>query len=264
MKIGAHISHTNAIPTLKTFGFNACQIFTISPRKLTPIKFDKKEFKLFTQRNKIQVYIHTSYMVNIWGEKPYHMHFCILQLLHQLEIGALGVVFHMPKTTPKLMVPALRAIIRKKPKLSKVILENRAVQPGPWSYETPEKLNALVKVFLSSGIAKSEIAFAIDTAHLHSCGITLRTYKDAKKWFAGLKYPELIKLIHLNGSMSSTYIDRHAIAFGPDDLIWNKTSYEDSGVKFIGEFCKKNNVDIIFECKDTHFPTVTRLMKKIT
>jgi endonuclease IV len=177
------------------------------------------------------------------------MQFCIKQLKQQVEIGARGVIFHLPKLTAEEIAPKYKELLDMKPAKSMIVLENKAVRPAEkTSFETPEKLNHLVDTFIKYGIDQRDIALCIDTAHLHCSGVDLKMYDDAKKWLSELKYPRTIKLIHLNGNSSSGYADKHVIAFDKDDKIWGSIPFEKSGARAIKEFCKDFKIDIILEC----------------
>lgn len=255
MKIGIHIGRSGThsidftVPKIcKLFKFTACQVFTMVPQKIQVVKFNIEELAEVIKREKINLYIHTSYLVSPWSEKAYNLYFSLVQLRQQVNLGAQGVVFHLPKAEPREIVKGLHKLIKKKPLMSKIFLENRALKPHSTnSYETPEKLNQLMDFMLKT-IPESEINFVIDTAHLYCSGIALRTYEDAHIWFSKLKHPHLIKLIHLNGNSSKTFSDRHSIAFGKKDLIWHGIDFKSSGVYYIAKWCKKYNVDIIMEC----------------
>lgn len=254
MKIGIHIAkgkslHQSIKTTCETYKMDACQIFTITPQKIQLIEFDETKLAEIVRRMGINLYIHSSYLVSPWGEKPYHLPLCVKQLKQQVALGGKGVIFHIPKVPPQLLVPRLKELIARKPAHGRILLENKAVRPVPMgSYETPEKINHLVETLIKGGVPRSEIHLIFDTAHLYCGGVMLRTYADAKKWLTQLKYPDTVAGFHLNGNSSTTFADKHAIAFGPQDLIWHGIDYSASGVRAIVEFCKKHRLDIILEC----------------
>ncbi len=260
MKVGIHIGR-GTHPTINTVenvrqlskkhGFKAVQIFSYSPQQVKRVDINLSDLRGVVRELGLNLYIHSSYLVNPWNnKKPYHLHFALEQLRDQVAVGGVGVIFHIPKSPARDLVTNLRRLIVKKPRGSRVILENRAVRPDEHStYAHPEQINNLVDVLINGGIALRDIHFAIDTAHLWCADVSFRDYVATKKWFKALKYPGTIRVVHLNGNSSVTHSDRHAIAFGPEDRIWgNHVTYRDSGVRAIAEFCKRYSVDIIIEC----------------
>lgn len=262
MHIGIHVNANN-LQLINKYNMTACQIFTVIPQKLQLVNYNKEELKKHSE--KINIWIHSSYLVSPWGTKPYNYPFCLKQLTQQVEIGAQGIIFHIPKLQPSELVDGLKKLIKNKPKGSRIILENKAVKPDDLlTYETPDKINNLIKCFIDNGIPKKDIWICIDTAHLHSSKINLSTYKDANDWLNGLKYPERIALFHLNGSSSKTYSDKHIAACSKKDLIWGNIPFGISGVKAIKEFCNKYKIDIILECDfDNEKDDVLDLIKKL-
>ena len=256
MHIGIHISKgpggvDRSIDTMcSRFGFNACQIFTIVPQQVKLIEYDPALVAAVVKRHRLHVWIHSSYLVSPWGDKPYNMGLSIKQLKQQVEIGARGVIFHIPKAPPEKIVARYKALLDRKPAGSQVVLENKAVRPEPENavYAVPENINRLVDVFLKHGVKLRDIAFCFDTAHLYCSGVSLRSYEDARLWLSKIKYPTVIKAFHLNGNSSSGYADKHVIAFDKKDKIWGGIEYRSSGVRAIAEFCRKRKVDILLEC----------------
>lgn len=248
--IGKGVDFETSLETLcDKYKFTACQIFTVVPERLKLIKYDAAAVRAVIHKLNLHVWIHTSYLVSPWGVAPYHLPFCRKQLKQQVEMGAKGVVFHMLKIPPITMVQRLKQLLAMKPRGSTVLLENIAVKPDPIaSYETPEKLNRLVDTFLANGIALRDINFAIDTSHVYCGHSDIKSYESAKKWFAALKYPHTVKLIHLNGNGSDNFTDIHRIAFGVEDRIWKDVAKNNSGVRAIREFCNKYSVDVVLEC----------------
>lgn len=253
-KCGIHIGkgHDFAV-SLETicvkYGFDAAQIFTVVPERLKLIKYDADAVRTVIQKHKLNVWIHTSYLVSPWGSAHYHLPFCRKQLKQQIEIGAKGVVFHMLKIPAISMVKRFKELLSMKPRASTVLIENIAVKSDPLtSYETPEKINALIDTFLQNGIALKDINLAIDTSHVYCGQSDIRSYNSAKRWLATLKYPRCIKLFHLNGNGSDNLTDIHRIAFGSEDRIWNGIPKKESGVQAIKEFCNRYSVDVILEC----------------
>lgn len=249
MQTGIHVKATEARTITTKFGMGACQIFTVVPQQLKIVSYNETELAT-ASRAGLHIWIHSSYLVSPWGDKPYNIPFCIKQLHQARTIGAEGVIFHIPKAPASKLVAGLKRLLAQKP-AARIILENKAVRPDQFAtYETPEKINALIDTFIAGGIARKDIWLCFDTAHLYCSGVNLRDREIAEQWFAKLKYPDRIACFHLNGNASTTFSDKHAIAFGPKDRIWGtpKISFDKSGAKVIRDFCKKHGVDIILEC----------------
>jgi endonuclease IV len=253
IKAGIHIGSDKGFhkPILKTLEamplMRSCQIFVYSPLRIIKINYDKKELLKVIKDKKINLYVHSSYLISPWGKKPYNVPFCLKQLKDAADINAIGVIFHIPKQPALKLVPRLLNIVQKKPKNIKILLENRAAIPSDDTHETCAKLNTFIDILLDAGLKFNDVQIVIDTAHLFSCGTVLSSYKDAKAWLDDLKYPKAIRAFHLNGSQSTGYNDIHAIPFSSKDLIWGKTKFKDSGFKAFLEFSKKHKCDVIFE-----------------
>jgi endonuclease IV len=252
--VGVHVKATDIPALTDKYNLTAAQIFTVVPQQLKLVAYD--EASLARAASRLHIWIHSSYLVSPWGSAPYNHPFCTKQLKQQVAIGAQGVIFHIPKAPPRMLVAGLKRVISNKPTGARVVLENKAVRPDAFAtYETPEKINTLVETFIRGGIPRKDIWLCFDTAHLYCSGVSLRTKKDAETWLKGLKYPDRIACFHLNGNSSKTFADKHTIAFGPHDRIWggrDAIKWSDSGCAAIHEFCSARQVDIILECDFEH------------
>lgn len=244
---GLHVNINTFDEYVRSTDMNCAQVFVVTPMSTKFMKIDAKALKKQIRDLDLIVYIHTSYVINPWGQKPYNMALSVQQLRIAYDIGARGVVFHIPKVPFFELVEKFKKLLEKKPPRVKIIMENRAAIPNECTLETPEKMNQMTMVFLNSGIKVSDIRFCIDSAHLHSTGTTLRTYNDAKRWLDALKYPKTIIAFHLNGSMSDNNADHHTCPFVKNDRIWHGMKFADSGFCYILKFCKRHKIDVIFE-----------------
>lgn len=244
---GLHVNINTLDEYVRKTDMYACQVFVITPLSTRFVKLDIPALKRQIHELDLMVYIHTSYLVSPWGTKPYNMALSAKQLEVAHQIGAKGVIFHVPKVPFRDLVERFKKLLTKKPPRVKVIMENRAAKPNDQTMETPEKVNDLISIFIQNGIPRGEIKLCFDTAHLHSCGTTLRTYKDAREWLGRLKYPRCIISFHLNGSQSDTNSDKHTCPFAANDRIWGGMKMEDSGFLYILRFCKRYNIDVIYE-----------------
>lgn len=252
--VGVHLSARDVPALTDRYQLTACQIFTVVPQMLKIVKYDEVALRRAAEAG-LHIWIHSSYLVSPWGAKPYNVPFCIKQLRQQVAIAARGVIFHIPKVPASMLAARLKHLVLNKPPGSRIVLENNAVRPDMLStYETPEKINALIDTFIHAGIPRRDIWLCFDTAHLYCSGVSFRTRVATEAWFARLKYPDRIACFHVNGNASRTYSDVHTIPFGTHDLIWGGATpvkWRESGAAVIHEFCQREKVDIILECDFT-------------
>lgn len=228
--IGIHCN-INKISEMRTYGFDAFQVFLINPQSLKIVKYDNVNQSIAGTHT----YVHSSYLVSPFGSAKYNTLMTWLQLSEQAKLGMIGVVFHLPKLRPDEMLPYVKKI--QMPKGARIIWEMRAMRPG-W-YETPEAINNLLETIPGD--------MCIDTAHLHASGQKIQTREQMQTWLKRLKYPERVRVIHINGSASTNHRDIHAPAFSKSDLIWHGIPFAKSGVQAIVDYAKKYKWDLIIE-----------------
>jgi endonuclease IV len=252
---------------MKRLNINSCQIFTHGPRSLNECKFDINSFVKKTTN--VYVANHSPYiMVGIWNAltSPFHKKEFYLSAFTQMikrthEVGSDCFVLHITKSSInkiKLVVHQLKPILIKyKVKLG---LEMVALKSCATTYETPEKINALI-----DAIGPDDYyGIVVDTAHIWAAGFDCSTYKQMAKWLSGIKNKSKIILFHLNGSQCNigSGKDKHALVFDSDDIIWNNISYEESGVRAIVEFSLKHHIPMICEVHGES-PNIKKTLKKI-
>jgi len=272
MSIGIHINKeklTMEQALLNAFkeGWTTGQVFLWNPQAIKPVNYDPEKVKSLLEEENKKIWVHSSYLISPWGQAKYNKPLTIKQLKQQAEISPKGgVIFHIPNKDHMSFVKDLKFIIDNKPKNSQVVLENKAYK-SDFSYAEPKKINEMITDFIKYGITEENICLCIDTAHLYSAGQKISSADDMKKWFAALKYPKAIKLIHLNGNSSKTTQDRHEVPFSTQDLIWHGIKYEDSGFSVIIDWVKNFGIDAIIEChydkEDQHKAALLLLSKLI-
>lgn len=253
----------------------ACQIFVQGPRNTKMSKMDYEKINLYTTKQKINLYVHTSYLsVGIFSVTSKNMSDkksinAIESIRKQLDacdkLGAKGLVIHLTKRTPSEIAETMRILIPQIRKYSTpLIFEQPAKKPcGDLTYETPEKINNLTSVMAKEFPKYTNWGWCIDTCHLWSGGIELCNKKTTDKWLKALKYPKKISLFHLNGGsidIFNTGKDKHIIPFSDEDDIWsadfinlddekefNLDQIKKSSIWPITRFLKKNKIDIILE-----------------
>lgn len=250
----------------------AFQIFTHGPQNSRKNKMDYTAIKKYCDKNKKHLYVHSAYLTTgIWNvntktqddpKSKAAIKLFIAQLESCDELGSLGLVIHLPKKEPQVVIDTFEIMIPifeqfKTP----VLLEMTSVKPDPKkTYETPQKINRLTQMILEKYPKYTNWGWVPDTAHLWGAGIDISNNKIMGKWFSGLKYPKLIKLIHLNGGSIDTFAtgkDKHMVVFGADDDIWNSTfdtphkyskkNIQKSSLYILAQFAKKYNIDCICE-----------------
>lgn len=239
------------VDDIDNLGINVAQIFTHGPqnRSKNNAKFDE------IAKLEIPIYVHSTYLSSPWDLKLDAMAHVYDQLKVCAQIRAEGFVIHLRKSSIEDVVKVARELV-KKSNGQKIILEAPAMRAGPASFETPARINELVRELAKFATA-DQIGICIDTSHETSGGIDLRSYDDAKQFFEDLAYPTYISLIHLNGTSLplGSGKDCHEVIFSRNDLIWkeyksrtkeSKNIYN-SGVGYIVKFCKKYRVPIILE-----------------
>ena len=238
---------------------SSIQIFTHGPRSYKSNKIDYNEFKNKIETNNLNLYIHTSYFSNVWNNKLQSFITTIHQFKLASTLKAKGVVLHIPKKNKEDIITGLKKLILelKRKKIDVLILlEMKAIKQDPdLSYESPKKLDLLIKKMKKEGIKKKDVGFVIDTAHIYSGRQKIKTYNQAKKYMDDFKNKDWVRLFHLNGNQYNNdekSRDKHAIPFDKTDQIWCNIKYNNSGCKYFTEYCKINNLDFILEIKNEH------------
>jgi endonuclease IV len=263
-KIGIHVfkngnmedSITN---TRNELNINSVQIFTHGPRSFN--KSNMCYTDIVKACDGINVYVHSAYPTNPWKGDAESMDMTIEQFVSSHLINSKGVVLHIPKLNPDDVVKPIPELVVKLKKAKimegqKVILEMKAVKTHPtMSYETPEKINRLVRKLESVGLKHTEVGICIDTAHIYAGKAQITTYQEAENYCNLIEKPEWICLLHLNGNeydAKKRAGDKHAIPLNNYDMIWKSLSYKESGCKAFIQYAHKLNIDIILEVKDHH------------
>jgi endonuclease IV len=274
--IGIHVfKKKNMLNNIKhireTLNVNAIQIFTHGPRNLKPVIMDYVKIK--NECKDINIYVHSAYMINPWKNTIQSMNDTVEEFKSSYKLGSKGVVLHIPKITPENVVKPIPHLINALKKLKilkgqKIILEMKAVKSDPLtSYETPEKINRLVKLLENESISPTDVGICIDTAHIYASNATIFTYEQVITYCNKIEKPEWITLLHLNGNeydVKKRSGDKHAIPFDKLDKIWGGINYNKSGCKAFIEWTLHLNIDIILEAKDHHsIDDVRKFMSRI-
>jgi endonuclease IV len=251
MSIGFHIGKTskasltkNILMCQKEFdGMRCCQIFTYGPMNQNKNQFDEKELCEIIKTTSI--YIHSSYMSSF----KYWPHI-IEQLQLADKLGVKGIVFHLPKDSPDNIAHFTEVMCRHF-KNTRLLWEMRAMKPDNDSYESPEKLIALVNAIKSKGIKCKQVGIVIDLAHIYAGKMEITTKKEAKEYLDKLEpIKKWIALLHLNGNVYDVRDrsgDKHCCPMSKDDKIWTGMTLDKSGCKAFYDWYHKLDLDVILE-----------------
>lgn len=273
---GASMKRKTMLEALKldveTLDLKSAQIYTHGPRSSHRNPMDYKAIKAYCKRRKLALWVHSAYITTgMWninedtkGDPKAKAIISLIkdQLIACNHLGANGLVIHLPKKHWNVVVGTLKILA---PMLNKfktpLLFEMTAVLAHPeFTYETPEKLNRLCDAIMDEIPDYENWGICPDTAHLWGAGVDVDDQKTMKSWFANMKYPYKIGLIHLNGSGVKNFSagkDKHEIVFSDEDDIWNPdysiddeldlVAIKKSSIYTILKFAKKHKLSIICE-----------------
>ncbi len=248
-----HSLHSNILDYYNMGIINCCQIFTHGPYTYAANDIDIEELRKVSKV--VPIYVHASYVsVGVWNllkndntKGKIALKHIEKQLIVCNKIKAKGFVLHISKVYPEIVSEIVKYYL--KPLFIKynikLLLEMISSKMDDSTYETPEKIDNLTHL-----IGKGQYyGYCIDTSHIWAANVDVRTFDSMQKWLNECVNKKKIYLIHLNGSKTQkgSGKDIHAIPMSGDDVIWNKTPFNDSGLKCIIEYCKKKKVPIISE-----------------
>jgi endonuclease IV len=267
---------------------SAVQIYTHGPRNSKRNDMDYKAIREYCEKKEISLYVHSSYItIGIWhineeSKDEKKSKFAIQLLLDQLEacdeLNSGGLVIHLPKKHPNVIIDAFKVLAPMTEKYNTPILfEMTAVKPHPMhTYETAEKNNRLCDMLIKEIPDFTNWGICPDTAHLWGAGIEIDKVPIMKSWFADLTHPRRVKLIHLNGANISTYgtgKDKHMVIFSNDDDIWNDTINSEVGYNAkelkasslyeLLKFAKKYKLAMICEINRGDYDEIKFAMKSL-
>ncbi len=229
------------------------QIFTRGPQSYQPtIAVEQYQAMVRATANATLV-IHGAYLDAPWNGNIGAAHNIQKELATADALNATGVIIHLSKATGT-HIDIIGNLIENTH--STLWLEINAAKPSKNTFETPLKLTVLIEQIAKYNKQSQRVGICVDTAHLHSCGVSLTTYEQAHDWFTKvwrkLKANNIPLMIHLNDSKSDvgSGIDRHiAMTRGK---IWEsfadgRMPLADSGIAFIVEFARTHNIACVLE-----------------
>jgi endonuclease IV len=241
------------------FAIKAASIFVGGPknRLITLHPEERAPLREYIERTGIRVIAHSSYSAQPWRGDPDAARYIREELGVCQEAGITGLVVHLPKLPVENVMRYIARLYNEDTPDVRLYLETPAVRPTESYYETPRKLAALftaIRQDLDPGLA--HFGLCIDSAHLWTCGVDLRTYDAADAWLQELEavadvIPHGAVMIHLNDSLRLRGVgpDTHAgLAVGK---IWE--DYRDNltgcGLAAFTDYAQRHGTPVILERK---------------
>lgn len=283
---GTHMSSTNIIKSFKSIeqlGGNFMQIFIdnpygkYNPNLISKYKLLEKSISKYMLDHNLKIVIHAPYTINFAQTINYNsIKFKIIcdELIVAHMIGAIGCIIHVGKmlTMDKMlatgnMLKSLKYISKfiKDNKLkSKLILETAAGQGTEMFTTENNSMRGLATFYHMLTVdEKKHIKLCMDTCHIFSAGMDIRTRSNVKQLFKQLKYMDLLQyivIIHFNDSKNeyNSHVDRHE-AIGQGKIGF-------SGLSEILKYAFINNIPCVLETPGNSYieeiPWIKQLIQK--
>jgi endonuclease IV len=247
--LGFHVSkdkstYEEAIESAHSeFGITAAQIFVSGPYSRAMTKMDHKVVKKTAKKLGVSLYAHNAHVGHPWEGLDHQIEYIQNQLTVCEKTGILGLVIHLPKKTieevmevlPKLLHPTVE-----------VLLEIPSMKSDPnLSWETPERINLLCRHIRRAKL--ENVGICVDTAHIFACGYDISTKAQAEEWLHGIKYPSMIRMIHLNDSKVPLGANKDIHAQLSKGLMWKDLKPKKSGMAPFINFAIRKGLPIILE-----------------
>lgn len=267
-------STLNAIITdLSELNLNAAQIFSHGPRGHTPVDMNRAEIKEYIDANNVTLIVHSSYpTITVW--RPENRGSNLKKQLDAcIELGAFGLVVHLPNMPAHQIARKMRLFTRfthKATESTRLLLEISPVKPdrANHSYASPKDLKELCHAIDSEGVPKSSWGLCIDTAHLWASGVDVSSSEAMRQWLDDMNhYLNRIKLVHLNGCVTDFGLgkDEHAIIWNEEDKMYGRYAHDKkmSGAYVLYKYCLKNHVSVILEINRGSEEEVVRCLETL-
>ena len=232
-------------------------IFVGGPRHraITLTAEEGAELRRYIAATGLRVFAHSAYAASPWDSDPATLRYIHDELKTCQAAGIEGLVVHLPKRPIAAVLPVLAKLCAPAAPDVRIYLETPAVRPDESYYETPAKLAALFRA-IRAGVdpGLEQFGLCVDTAHLWTCGIDLRTRAVADRWLRDLEaasatIPASCVIFHLNDSQRErgTGPDMHA-ALGAGK-IWAGVPIARSGLAAVTDYAKRHGTPLILERK---------------
>jgi endonuclease IV len=237
----------------------AAAIFVGGPknREITLRGEERAQLREYVKRTGLRVIAHSSYSAQPWRGDPDAARYIREELGVCQEAGIAGLVVHLPKLPVEHVMRYIARLCEPGAPDVRLYFETPAVRPAESYYETPEKLAALFAAIRAEIDPRLEhFGLCVDTAHLWTCGVDLRSYEAADEWLRGLEaaadvIPPAAVMIHLNDSARARGVgpDTHAgLAHGK---IWEGylDRPEAGGLAAFTDYAQRHETPVILERK---------------
>lgn len=247
------------------------QFFISSPQQMQNKDISKrltkaqlKKINALFKKNKFKLYIHCNYLVNLArspAENVQPLKILTEELISGEKLGAKGVVIHVGKTKQQMsnvrgianMIENIVTVLKKIEKMRvQLLLESSAgvgSEIGRTITEFSKVVHGVIKRIKGTA-SENNFGVCLDTAHLHSSGIDLRSKNAAKQFVKDFQQKigwNHVKLIHFNDSEREmgSRVDRHGtVGMGYITLTSN------DGMKLIAQVAQKLKIPLILERSD--------------
>jgi deoxyribonuclease-4 len=266
--------------TVENLGGNFMQVFINNPYgKYNPgliEKYKKLSPKIRSRMkdNNLKLVIHAPYTLNFAREIDYDsIKFKIIceELIVADMIGAIGCVIHVGKCIDMTLRKAtgnmllslkyISKFIKDNKLKSKLILETAAGQGNEMFTTENNSMEGLASFYhMLTMEEKKNVKLCMDTCHIFSAGMDIRTRNNVNELFRQLKYMDLLQhivVIHFNDSKKdyNSHVDRHeAIGLG-------KIGF--SGLSEILKNAYKYKIPCTLETPDVSYKTEIPWIKKM-
>jgi sugar phosphate isomerase/epimerase len=171
------------------------------------------------------------------------------------EAGIEGLVVHLPKLPPDVVLRHAGAILEPGAPDVQLYLETPATRPAESLYETPAKLAALFRALRAAlPDLAPRFGLCVDTAHLSTSGVDLRSRAAAEAWLAALEaeadaFPRV--MLHLNDSLRPLGVGPDAHAPLAEGKMWEayRSRLDESGLAAFVEWARRRGAPTILERK---------------
>lgn len=257
-----HIIAARSSAAAAGFDMRLAQVFVSGPRTLTQTLTSGEAAALksyLADRGDFAVYAHGAYSAVPWrDDKPFFRKFIRDEVRLCESAGIAGLVIHLGRPGVETVVAALPHLVGGDPPGRRgclIYLETPHIKAEHSLYETPEKLAGLfreIRTRVDPGLCR--FGLCIDTAHLWSCGVDIRSRASAEAWLARLEAVSLVIprdriLIHLNDNYAPRGGggDRHAPLLGGE--IWGefRGRPEASGLSAFVDYADRWDIPVVLE-----------------
>jgi endonuclease IV len=237
------------------FSVGAAAVFVGGPksRSITLGPEERTGLRELVASTGIRVIAHSSYAAQPWRGDAGAAQYIRDELRVCAEAGIEGLVVHAPKLPIAEVVRYAGGLTSAAAAAPRLYLETPAVTPAETYYETPEKLRAL---FTALREVPGRFGLCVDTAHIWTSGVDLRSYDAAARWLGRLEevadvIPHEAVMLHLNDSLRARGVGPDAHAGLAAGRIWEE--YRDdlrrSGLAAFVDYAERHGTPVILERK---------------